>query len=239
MFEDSLLISSGSPLKQRGLTAFASLVLQAILVGALITVPMLFTEALPLHGFKRIADIPAPPRLPQRETIPAVQQNRQQAISVTPAVRIPQNTTTTTIQIVDPPVLTATVIDSGASTSVGQPNSQISNLLNSGRTITPRNASTPAKRWRVSGGVEQGLLIQQVKPIYPPLARQAGVQGEVILQAVIGKDGRIEDLRVISGNPLLVKAARDAVIQWRYRPFLLDGEPVEVETQITVNFKVS
>jgi protein TonB len=83
------------------------------------------------------------------------------------------------------------------------------------------------------------LLVREVKPVYPLPARRAGVQGEVILQAVIGKDGRIQNLRVISGNPLLVKAAWDAVIQWRYRPYLLDGEPVEVETQITVNFKAS
>ncbi len=83
------------------------------------------------------------------------------------------------------------------------------------------------------------MLIRDVKPIYPGIAQAAGVQGEVILQAVIGKDGRIENLHAISGNPLLVKAAVDAVQQWRYHPYLLNGEPVEVETQITVRFTMS
>ena len=82
MFEDSLLISSESPSKQRGLTALVSLILQAIFVGVLIVVPMLFTDALPLRGLKRIADIPAPPRLPQTETIPIVQQSHQQEINI-------------------------------------------------------------------------------------------------------------------------------------------------------------
>jgi len=242
MFETSLSISSESPLKQRGLTAFVSLVLQAVFVGVIIVVPMLFTDALPLRGLKRIADIPAPPRLAQTEPIPIVRQRRQQEVNVNQPIRVPQNVPRPTIPTVDPPALAPILTNSsnlGPNVPASQTNAQISDVLNFHRTAPPRNGSPPTKRWRVSGGVEQGLLIQEVKPVYPPLARQAGVRGEVILQAVIGKDGRIEHLRVISGNPWLAKAARDAVIQWRYRPYLLDGEPVEVETQITVNFKAS
>ena len=91
----------------------------------------------------------------------------------------------------------------------------------------------------VSSGVSEGLLIHQVKPAYPPIALTAHVQGEVILQAVIGKDGSIQNLRVVSGHPMLIKAAVDAVQQWRYRPYLLNGEPVEVETQVRVTFTIS
>lgn len=240
MFEDSLLISSESPSKQRGLTALVSLILQAIFVGVLIVVPMLFTDALPLRGLKRIADFPAPPRLPHTETIPIVQQSHQQEINIPEAIRVSRNIPRSTIPMVDPPALPPTLADPFASNvRTGQTNAPFSDVLNFRRTAPARSGLLPTKHWRVSGGVEQGLLIQEVKPVYPPLARQAGVQGEVILQAVIGKNGRIENLRVVSGNPMLVKAARDAVIQWRYRPYLLDGEPVEVETQITVNFKAS
>ena len=89
---------------------------------------------------------------------------------------------------------------------------------------------------RVSGGVERGFLVHEVKPNYPPLARQARIQGTVLLQAVIGRDGSIENLRVVSGHPMLAPAAIEAVRQWRYRPYTLNGTPVQVQTEITVNF---
>jgi protein TonB len=242
MFEDTLLISSKLPSRRRGLTTFVSLVLQAIFVAGLIVLPMLFTEALPLRGLKRILEIPAPPRLPQSETIPIVRQSHQQGINAPEAIRVSQNVPRSPIPTVESPAPFPNLADPSTFASnvpSGQTSTQISDVLNFHGTASPRNGSGPTTRWRVSGGVEQGLLVHEVKPIYPGLARQVGVQGEVILQAVIGKDGRIENLRVISGNPLLVKAAWDAVLQWRYRPYLLDGEPVEVETQITVNFKAS
>jgi periplasmic protein TonB len=82
----------------------------------------------------------------------------------------------------------------------------------------------------------QGSLIHTVQPVYPPLARAARVQGSVVLSAIIGKDGAIETLRALSGHPMLVMAAVNAVSQWRYRPYILNNEPIEVETRITVNF---
>ena len=85
----------------------------------------------------------------------------------------------------------------------------------------------------------EGNLIYRVQPQYPPLARQARVQGSVILRAVITRDGKIANLQVVSGHPLLVQSAMDAVLQWRYRPYYLNNEPVEVETQVTVNFTLS
>jgi protein TonB len=95
------------------------------------------------------------------------------------------------------------------------------------------------QRVRVSQGVTQGMVIHRVNPTYPPLARTARVQGAVVLAAIIGKDGAIQNLHVISGHPLLTQSALDAVKQWRYKPYILNGEPVEVDTQITVNFTLS
>jgi protein TonB len=92
------------------------------------------------------------------------------------------------------------------------------------------------QRIRVSGGVTEGNKLFAPQPVYPPIARTARVQGAVVLAAVISKQGTIENLRVISGNGMLVGAAMDAVKQWKYKPYLLSGEPVEVETTITVNF---
>jgi protein TonB len=92
---------------------------------------------------------------------------------------------------------------------------------------------------RVSSGVQSGLLIRKVNPAYPPLARQARIQGTVILQALISKDGNIENLQLISGHPMLAPSAIEAVKQWKYKPYLLNGEPVEVETQVQVNFTLA
>ena len=102
----------------------------------------------------------------------------------------------------------------------------------------PPKAVTP-KRIRLGGQVEQAKLMFQPKPEYPPLAKMARIQGTVKLEALISKDGTIQELKVISGHPLLVKAAVSAVQQWRYRPTLLSGEPVEVQTEIDVIFTLS
>jgi protein TonB len=85
----------------------------------------------------------------------------------------------------------------------------------------------------------EGNLIFRVQPDYPSLARQVRVQGQVVLRAVISREGTIENLQVLSGHPMLVRAAVEAVRQWKYRPYLLNGEPVEVETEVKVNFILS
>jgi protein TonB len=91
----------------------------------------------------------------------------------------------------------------------------------------------------VGGNVQSAKLIRGPKPVYPPLAKQARIQGTVRLNAIIGKDGTIQNLTAASGHPLLVPAAMDAVKQWLYQPTLLNGEPVEVVTVIDVNFTLS
>ena len=95
------------------------------------------------------------------------------------------------------------------------------------------------KRITIGGNVQQAKLVRQPKPVYPPLAKQARISGVVHLAAVISANGTIQDLKVISGHPLLIPAALDAVKQWVYQPTLLNGEPVEVQTQIDVNFTLS
>jgi protein TonB len=92
---------------------------------------------------------------------------------------------------------------------------------------------------RVGGNVQAANLIKKVTPQYPPLAKQARIQGTVRFNAVIGKDGAIQNLTLVSGHPLLVPAATEAVKQWVYKPTLLNGDPVDVITQIDVNFTLS
>jgi len=108
--------------------------------------------------------------------------------------------------------------------------------ISGSRAVLPITGPPPiARKFRTSSMLE-GSLIRRVQPTYPPLARGARIQGAVILEAIISKAGTIDNLRVVSGHPMLVGAALEAVSQWRYRPYILNGEAVEVETQITVNF---
>ncbi len=100
---------------------------------------------------------------------------------------------------------------------------------------TPAKPASATQRLQISEGVSAGRLIKKVAPVYPPLAER--VQGQVVLQAVIAKDGSVQSVKVVSGNPVLGEAAAEAVRQWRYQPYLLNGEAVEVETQVQVNFK--
>jgi protein TonB len=104
---------------------------------------------------------------------------------------------------------------------------------NLARPPEPAHPSRPLSRGE---GVMEAILVHRVQPEYPAIARAAHISGRVQLRAIIGKDGAVRELQVISGNPLLVQAASAAVLQWRYRPTLLNGEPVEVETYITANF---
>jgi protein TonB len=101
---------------------------------------------------------------------------------------------------------------------------------------TPKVQAAAPKKINISAGVAVGMLIQKVQPVYPPIAKAARVSGTVVLQATISKNGTIENLRVISGPAMLQQAAQDAVRQWRYRPYLLNNEPVEVDTTVNVIF---
>jgi TonB family protein len=94
-------------------------------------------------------------------------------------------------------------------------------------------------RVRVSQGVTQGMVISKAQPVYPADAKAARIQGTVVISAIIGKDGSVQTMRLLSGHPMLAPAAMDAVKQWKYRPYILNGTPVEVETQMTVNFMLS
>ncbi|OLB86431.1 MAG: hypothetical protein AUI17_04340 [Acidobacteriales bacterium 13_2_20CM_2_55_5] len=134
----------------------------------------------------------------------------------------------------------------GGTSDIRRPRNQRSNLANT-TLVVPRPTSHEMKLISSEDSQPQldfrqfGVpgLINRVQPLYPPLAKQARIQGQVVLRAVISRSGAIENLQVLSGHPMLVQAAMDAVKQWRYRPYSLNGEAVEVETRVTVNFVLS
>ena len=121
--------------------------------------------------------------------------------------------------------------------AVGSANDKtLSGLMSSASTSVPKPALATV---RISQGVSQGLLIKRVQPKYPPAALAVRAQGAVQIEATINKEGNVTNLKVLSGDPVLARSALEAVRQWRYKPYYLDGEPVEIQTQITVNFKAN
>src|SRR5689334_14857885 len=245
MFEDSL-IESGNKLKtKRGMTTLISFFFQVGLIGVLVLLPLLFTEALPKTQLMTflVAPPPPPPPPPPPAAAPVkvVKQIQTDIINgqLRTPTKIPEKVQMIKEEEAPPPVSSMAGVVGGVPGGVpgGQMGGVIGGIISSTPVSVPK-AATP-QRVRVSQGVTQGLLIRKVQPTYPPLARQARIQGAVLLQAEISKDGAIQNLRLISGHPMLAPAAIEAVKQWKYKPYILNGEPVEVETQITVNFTLA
>jgi len=245
MFEDSLIESGGRLKSKRGWTTTLSFILQALLVTVLILIPLLYTEALPKQQLMTflVAPPPPPPPPPPPAATPikpvkVVQTDIINGELRTPT-KIPKKIEMIKEEEAPPPVMSAAGVVGGVPGGVpgGQMGGVIGGIISSTPVAVPKVA-TP-QRVRVSQGVSQGLLVRKVQPAYPPLARQARIQGAVVLQAEISKDGAIENLRLISGHTMLAPSAIEAVKQWRYKPYFLNGEPVAVETQITVNFTLA
>jgi periplasmic protein TonB len=245
MFEDSLIESGGRLKTKRGATTLVSFIFQVALVGILVILPLVFTEALPKQQLMTFLVAPPPPPPPPPpaaatpiKTVKVVQTDIINGQLRTPT-KIPEKVQMIKEEEAPPPVMSASGVVGGVPGGVpgGQMGGVIGGIISSTPVAVPK-AATP-QRVRVSQGVSQGLLIKKVQPAYPPLARQARIQGTVMLQAEISKDGTIENLRLMSGHPMLAPAAIEAVKQWRYKPYMLNGEPVAVETTVMVNFTLS
>jgi protein TonB len=243
MFEDSLVESGGKIKTKRGTTTVISFILEIIFLGVLVLLPLIFTEALPTKQIMTMltAPPPPPPPPPPPAAAPVVVKKIQSELDngqLRTPTAIPKK-----IQMIKedepPPSAGPAGVVGGVPGGVpgGAMGGVLGSVMSSVPTAVPKVA-TP-QRVRVSQGVSQGLLIHKVQPQYPPLARQARIQGTVVLQALIGKDGNIQNLHVVSGHPMLTNAALEAVKEWKYKPYYLNGEPVEVETTINVNFTLS
>lgn len=231
MFESTLLKTQP---KRR--LVFLGWIIEALLMALLVLIPLLRVEDLPqaLHGEVLVAPPPSmgTPKAPRVSRAP---QRAHQSMP-TPTL-IPRIIMSPTVEPEAPLQAPAPDLSNGA--PWGDRNGTLSGLSIGSLPPPPPAARTskPAVvRVRVGGQVEGAKLIFQVKPNYPEIARLARVQGTVRLEAVINKEGMVESLKAVSGPPLLVKAAFDAVSQWRYQPTLLNEEPVEVATEIDVNF---
>ena len=244
MFEDSLIESGGRLKTKRGWTSLLSFALEFMLVGVMVLIPLIFTDALPKGTtmFMLVAPPPPPPPPPPAAAVVRVVKVVQTDIvngELRTPTKIPKKIEMIKEDEAPPPAMASAGVVGGVPGGVpgGSMGGVIGSVLSSTPVAVPKIA-TP-QRVRVSSGVQQGLRVRNVNPTYPPLARQARIQGVVILQALISKNGDIENLQLISGHPMLAPAAIEAVRQWKYKPYLLNGEPVEVETQVQVNFTLS
>lgn len=236
MFEESLVASRVArvPMAKRWAIGGA-LGVQCILAALAITLPMLHPQALtvkiatPPVWMPVIQKAPVPVRVRQVQN--AASAAASAPVAVTRALLFP-TTPSRQSSSGDAPPMAAMPFGSGmgsampAGLGMGDGHGpQVS--------VTPARAAGPV---RVSKGVTDGLLLAPIRPVYPAIARAAGVQGTVVVEAVISRAGTIESLRVVSGPMMLQRAAVEAIRAARYRPYLLNGQPTDVETTITVNF---
>lgn len=231
--------------ERRPWTLAVSFGLQCIFIGALILIPLVYTEAGPrLLSFTPIIEPPpgrdpAPvPRVQRTAPVKAPQSELRAGQLIAPT-RIPNEVSM--ISDPGPPPAPFSGDPNGVSGGTGGSwaSSLTMNLIGPKPAVPTPPAPKPSPvRYVVGGSVQQALAISQPMPLYPETARRARISGVVRLSATITETGTIERLRVLEGHPLLVQAALEAVMQWRYRPTILNGVPVMVDTTIEVHFKL-
>lgn len=241
MFDD--LVDSGEKKStHKRWTVILSGIIQAGILFIFVLIPLIYTEALPKGSLTTflVAPPPPPPPPPPAAAVTKVVKPMariiQQGKMMAPTV-IPKKINIIKEEEMPPDV------SGGVQGGVvgGVPGGQAGGVL--GGIIGGTNAGGPPpppkpaqQRIRVGGQVQAAKMVRQVQPTYPQIAKTAHVQGTVILHAVIAKDGTVQELNYISGPPLLMKSAMDAVREWKYQPTLLNGDPVEVDTTISVIF---
>jgi len=250
MFEQTF-IEAGAKTRKTW-TVLISFVAQLVLLAIAILIPMIYFDALPksqLTSFLVAPPPPPPPPPPPAAAPPKPVKlipRQFDAGRLMAPKAVPKEVAMIKEEELPPPSSGGVVGGVPGGVPGGAAGGVIGGIIGSVPTAAPPPPPPPVKvekvvvqRIRVGGNVQQAKLIRQPKPIYPPLAKQARISGVVRLNAIIGKDGTIQNLTVASGHPLLVPAAMEAVKQWVYAPTLLNGEPVEVVTQIDVNFTLS
>lgn len=231
MFEDSTFESTGRIRTRSRRWMIAALALNGSILLALILIPLIHPEGLPRVGPLILMEAPKPPAeqpKPVKIEHATVVQTQMPDGHIFAPPRIPRITPSPGGPEALQPINVAEL--GGPSSPVGNGNNPFA-----GRGAAPVVKPAPTGPVRISS-TQMSSPIYRTTPVYPPIAKATGTQGIVVLQATISKDGKIENLRVLSGPVMLQQAARDAVSQWRYKPFLLNGEPIEVETTVNVVF---
>ena len=235
MFDDLLESTNQKKKTNKGWSVILSGLVQTVILGILVLIPLIYTEALPkaMLSTLLIAPPPPPPPPPPPTVVKTVVKPVARLITAGKLVQpraIPKEVAVFKEAALPPDITPAGGIAGGVFGGIpGQ------GIIGGAALPPPPKAAAPS-RIKQGGNVTAASILSQTRPVYPALARQARIQGSVVLHAIIDKDGKVAQLEVVSGHPLLVQAALDAVKQWRYKPTLLNGDPVEVDTTITVTF---
>jgi periplasmic protein TonB len=240
MFEDATFDSTGIKGGQLGRWLLLALGVNVTVVVGVVVTPLLWPQGLPAYVTLRELAVPAPGRVVEVQR----QANQPVSTAASPQAMVFRQVTlavpTTPSTHIDPAGGPPNMgeISIGGDTGVGSGATQGNGLAPVFAQPKPVVVAAQPGRFKVSDGVTDGLLIWKVAPVYPVIARAGGISGTVVLSANISKEGRIEELRVVSGNAMLTGAAITAVQQWKYRPYLLSGQPVAVETTVRVVFSL-
>jgi protein TonB len=243
MFEQSLVPSGKG---RRPWTVALALIGQVFVLTVLILIPLLYVQSLPMREFTSTLVAPPPPPPPppppQARVVKVVPRKFDASKLTAPKV-VPKEIAKV-VEAPPPPPDAGAVGGIPGGVPGGQPGGVIAGIANSVPKAAPPPPPPPPEktgpqRVHVGGNVQAARLVKEVKPAYPPMAKQARISGTVRLKAIIGPDGAIRNLNVISGHPMLVQSAISAVKQWVYKPTVLNGQPVEVDTEIDVNFTLA
>jgi protein TonB len=240
MFDEMVVSSPNAKRTNKPWTVVLSMIFQVAFLAVLILIPLIYTEALPKTMMATLLVAPPPPPPPPPPPIAQVVHVKPQVHLmdagklVTPKV-IPKD-----IKIIKEDAPDMSGMQGGVVGGVagGQMGGVIGGVIG-GVGAAPPPPKPTQQRIRQGGQVQAAKLTNKVTPMYPPLARQTRISGTVRLHAIIAKNGSVEQLEVISGHPLLVQAALDAVRQWKYQPTTLNGDNVEVDTTIDVIFSLN
>jgi len=247
MFTDSLL-EFGVQRKRKVFATTTSFIVNCLVIGIMLAVPLMFTDELPKAQLLTFLVAPPPPPPPppppaaaEVHVVKQIQTDMLNSGQLRTPAKIPQKIQMIKEDEAPPPMAATGGVVGGVPGGIpgGQLGGVIGSVISSSNAAVPKFVPVTPQRIRISQGVTRGLLVHREEPAYPPLARAARVQGEVVLSAVIDGNGQIQNLQLVSGHPMLAPAAIDAVKQWKYKPYFLNGEPVEVETTINVNFTLA
>jgi protein TonB len=238
MFDDLVESSVVRKKTNTGWAVILSTIVQVCVLVVLILIPLIYTQALPKGMLTTLLIAPPPPPPPPPPPAEAPKIVKPVARLIQQGKLMQPRAIPKQVEVFKEAELPPEAPVAGG--VLGGVDGGLLGGLGSGPAVAapppPPPAPKQTQRIKLGGQVVAAKLVAQPQPVYPPLARQARIQGNVVLHAIIDKDGRVGELQVISGHPLLVQSALEAVKNWRYQPTQLNGDPVEVDTTITVSF---